>query len=95
VRIKADLHFFSLESEFYGLENPGRDYECKQALVSLKPVQVERRAPYQRYTCPNEIESFDAWRRSRPHRNIRGLTARTVADFDLPMQVLQLWWGSP
>jgi hypothetical protein len=22
-------------------------------------------------------------------------TARVVADFDLPMRVLELWWGNP
>jgi putative ABC transport system substrate-binding protein len=35
VRIKADLHFFSLESEILVPVNPARGYNCKQALVAL------------------------------------------------------------
>jgi hypothetical protein len=33
VRIKADLPFFSLESEFYISVNPAQNTVCKQALV--------------------------------------------------------------
>jgi hypothetical protein len=36
VRIKADLHFFSLESEILVPVNPARGYNCKQALVSAE-----------------------------------------------------------